>query len=94
MWLCLCATQKLQLRFIFLALGVYYWEQDPAFKAKFKEIAFQKLPFYLDKFEAQIKNNGEYFVNGKVWLSIACQTTDAFLLILPLQRSKNTFLLF
>ncbi|XP_011698172.1 PREDICTED: glutathione S-transferase-like [Wasmannia auropunctata] len=48
------------------ALSVYYWEQDPVFKEKFKEIAFQKLPFYLDTLEVQVKNNGGYFVNGKL----------------------------
>ena len=49
-------------------MGKYYWEQDSVFKAKLKEIAFQKLPFYLDKFEAQVKNNGGYFINGKVMI--------------------------
>ncbi|XP_018358481.1 PREDICTED: glutathione S-transferase-like [Trachymyrmex cornetzi] len=48
------------------AMGEYYWEQDPVFKAKLKETAFQKLAFYLDKFEAQVKNNGGYFINGKL----------------------------
>ncbi|NP_001291541.1 glutathione S-transferase-like [Solenopsis invicta] len=48
------------------ALSTYYWEQDPAFKAKLKETAFEKLPFYLDKFEAQVKKNGGYFVGGKL----------------------------
>jgi len=45
MTLRLCATQNLQLRFIFVALAVYYW--NPAFKAKLKGITFQKLSFYL-----------------------------------------------
>ncbi|KYN04890.1 Glutathione S-transferase [Cyphomyrmex costatus] len=47
-------------------MGEYYWEQDPIFKANLKKIAFQKLLFYLDKFEAQVKNNGGYFVNSKL----------------------------
>jgi len=47
-------------------LSQYYWEKDPAFKEKLKETAFQKLPYYLDKFEAQVKKNGGYFVGGKV----------------------------
>jgi len=58
----LCKNRK----FIFVALSLYYWEQDPTFKAKLKETAFQKLPYYLDKFEAQVKKNGGYFVGGKV----------------------------
>ena len=49
-----------------IAMSQYHWEQDPAFKAKLKEIAFKKLPVYLDKFEEQVKNNGGYFVNGKL----------------------------
>ncbi|KAL6268615.1 hypothetical protein P5V15_001747 [Pogonomyrmex californicus] len=47
-------------------LYIYYREQDPAFKEKLKENAFQKLSFYLDKFEAQVKKNGGYFVGGKL----------------------------
>ncbi|XP_012062869.1 PREDICTED: uncharacterized protein LOC105626167 [Atta cephalotes] len=49
-----------------LVLSQYYWEKDPAFKEKLKETAFQKLPYYLDKFEAQVKKNGGYFVGGKL----------------------------
>ncbi|EFN62035.1 Glutathione S-transferase [Camponotus floridanus] len=53
------------------ALSTYYWEKDPALKEKLKGIAFEKLPFYLDKFEAQVKKNGGYFVNGKLsWADI------------------------
>ncbi|XP_011879075.1 PREDICTED: uncharacterized protein LOC105568212 [Vollenhovia emeryi] len=48
------------------ALSSYYWEQDSAFKEKLKKTAFEKLPFYLDKFEAQVKKNGGYFVGGKL----------------------------
>ncbi|XP_011698167.1 PREDICTED: glutathione S-transferase-like [Wasmannia auropunctata] len=48
------------------AMSLYYWEQDPAFKAKLKETAFQKWPIYLDKFEAQVKKNGGHFVGGKL----------------------------
>ncbi|KAG5318046.1 GST1 transferase, partial [Pseudoatta argentina] len=48
------------------AMTLHYWEQDPAFKAKLKDTLFQKLPNYLDVFEAQIKKNGGYFVGGKL----------------------------
>nr|XP_033326630.1 glutathione S-transferase-like [Megalopta genalis] len=48
------------------ACTTYYWEQDPAFKAKLKETAFQKLPVYLDKLNEQVKKNGGYFVGGKL----------------------------
>jgi len=47
-------------------MTLHYWEQDPAFKAKLKDTLFQKLPNYLDVFEAQVKKNGGYFVGGKV----------------------------
>ncbi|KAG7213586.1 hypothetical protein KM043_002840 [Ampulex compressa] len=54
-----------------LALSTYYWHQDPAAKAKLKETAFEKLPFYLDRLEAQVKKNGGYFVGGKLsWVDI------------------------
>nr|XP_033335200.1 glutathione S-transferase-like [Megalopta genalis] len=48
------------------AVTIYYWEQDPGFKAKLKEAALQKLPVYLDKFNEQVKKNGGHFVGGKV----------------------------
>lgn len=57
--------------FILAALSLYYWEQDPVFKEKLKKIAFEKLPYYLDKFEEQVKKNGGYFVNAKV-ISFNC----------------------
>lgn len=47
-------------------MSMYYWEKDPAIKAKKKETAFEKASFILNKFEAQVKNNGGYFVRGKV----------------------------
>ncbi|XP_043273317.1 uncharacterized protein [Venturia canescens] len=48
-----------------IALSTYFWEKDPAFKAKLKDVAFQKLPVCLDNFNAQVKKNGGYFVGGK-----------------------------
>ena len=47
-------------------MGHYYMEQNPTFKAKLKEIVFQKLYHSRDKFEEQVKKNGGYFVGGKV----------------------------
>ncbi|XP_071568381.1 glutathione S-transferase-like isoform X1 [Temnothorax nylanderi] len=49
-----------------LPLTLYYWEQDPDFKEKLKETAFEKWSLFLDKFEDQVKKNGGYFVNGKL----------------------------
>nr|XP_012217369.1 PREDICTED: uncharacterized protein LOC105669156 [Linepithema humile] len=49
-----------------VALSTYYWEQDAALKAKLKETADQKLPFLLEKLEAQVKSNGGHFVRGKL----------------------------
>ncbi|XP_078037760.1 uncharacterized protein LOC144470457 [Augochlora pura] len=48
------------------ACSVYYWEQDLSFKAKLKDIVFQKLPVYLDKLNEQVKKNGGHFVAGKL----------------------------
>lgn len=62
---------------LFAALSVYYWEQDAAFKAKLKEIAYQKLSVYLDKLEARVKSNGGYFVRGKV-INCCVRTTACF----------------
>lgn len=52
--------------YLLAALSTYYWEQDPDLKAKLKGPAYQKLPVYLDKLEAQVKSNGGHFVRGKV----------------------------
>ncbi|EGI70563.1 Glutathione S-transferase [Acromyrmex echinatior] len=53
-------------KFIFVAMGHYYMEQNPTFKAKLKEIVFQKLYQSRDKFEEQVKKNGGYLVGGKL----------------------------
>lgn len=45
---------------------MYYTEKDPAIKENFKKIACEKLPYYLDKFEEQVKKNGGHFVGGRV----------------------------
>ncbi|XP_032666452.1 glutathione S-transferase-like [Odontomachus brunneus] len=53
------------------ALGIYYWEKDAAIKEKFKQIAFEKYPVCLSKFEEQVKKNGGYFVGKKLsWADI------------------------
>ncbi|XP_020285831.1 glutathione S-transferase-like [Pseudomyrmex gracilis] len=49
-----------------IALSTYFWETDPTYKEKLKEAAHKKLPVYLDKLEAQVKNNNGYFVRGKL----------------------------
>ena len=74
-----------------IAMSQYYWEQDPAFKAKLKEIAFTKLPVYLDKFEEQVKNNGGYFVNGKLsWPDfLYAAYTDTLSIIIEADLNKD-----
>ncbi|XP_034951752.1 glutathione S-transferase-like [Chelonus insularis] len=47
-------------------LSAYFWEEEPNQKKRLKEIAMQKKEFFLDKFEKHVKNNGGYFVNGKL----------------------------
>ncbi|XP_076673268.1 glutathione S-transferase-like [Andrena cerasifolii] len=74
-----------------IAMSQYHWEQDPAFKAKLKEIALKKLPVYLDKFEEQVKNNGGYFVNGKLsWPDLLYTAyTDTLSAILEADLNKD-----
>ncbi|XP_032666448.1 glutathione S-transferase-like [Odontomachus brunneus] len=53
-------------------LSIYHREQDPTIKEKFKAVVLEKLPFYFDKFEEQVKKNGGHFVRGKLtWADIA-----------------------
>ncbi|XP_066602130.1 glutathione S-transferase-like [Prorops nasuta] len=47
-------------------LTQYYWHKDPVEKERLKQIAMEKLPFYLGKFETQVKENGGYFVRNKL----------------------------
>ncbi|XP_076287867.1 glutathione S-transferase S1 [Lasioglossum baleicum] len=49
-----------------MAITQYYWQENADFKAKLKEVAFEKLPVYLDKLNEQVKKNGGYFVGGKL----------------------------
>ncbi|KAJ8675365.1 hypothetical protein QAD02_011151 [Eretmocerus hayati] len=52
-------------------VSTYFREKDPAIKAKQKEIAHEKITFYLGKFEEQVKKNGGYFVGNKLsWADI------------------------
>ncbi|XP_011265517.1 glutathione S-transferase-like [Camponotus floridanus] len=56
-------------------VGAYYKEKDPTLKEKLKEVTLEKLSFYLDKFETQVKKNGGYFVNGKLsWADLLWAT--------------------
>ncbi|XP_014472026.1 PREDICTED: glutathione S-transferase-like [Dinoponera quadriceps] len=53
------------------ALGTFYWEKEPIMKQNLKKIAFEKLPYFLDKFEEQVKRNDGHFVRGKLtWADI------------------------
>lgn len=49
-----------------IALSSWHWEQNAAAKEKLKEVAFKKLPDSLERFNAQVKKNGGYFVGGKM----------------------------
>ncbi|EFN78061.1 Glutathione S-transferase [Harpegnathos saltator] len=48
------------------AMSVYHHEKDPAVKEKMKKTTFEKLSFFLDKLEEQVKKNGGHFVRGKL----------------------------
>ncbi|XP_076629631.1 glutathione S-transferase S1 [Colletes latitarsis] len=44
----------------------YHWEEDAAFKAKLKKVAFTKAPTILSKLEERVKSNNGYLANGKL----------------------------
>ncbi|KAK7864991.1 hypothetical protein R5R35_004955 [Gryllus longicercus] len=50
----------------------YFYDSDPVSKEKKKGSLFKEtIPFYLPKFEELVKNNGGYFVNGKLtWADV------------------------
>lgn len=80
---------KISTRIHFAALAKFRLEKNSAIKEKLREIAFGKLPFYLDKFEEQVKGNGGYFVRGKV--TICCYYCVCFIIILFLPKWNNTY---
>lgn len=48
-------------------MATYHYEQDEAVKQTKYDLALKEtLPFYLERLDAQVKNNGGYFVGGKV----------------------------
>ncbi|XP_058794690.1 glutathione S-transferase-like [Phymastichus coffea] len=49
-----------------LYYSAHFREQEPARKAKLLELAIEKTPWYLAKFEQRVKKNGGYFVAGKL----------------------------
>lgn len=53
---------------IFKGIAKYYHEKNEEVKSKMHDILFNEtIPFYLDRFEKIVTENGGYFVNGKVW---------------------------
>ncbi|XP_076656366.1 uncharacterized protein LOC143361011 [Halictus rubicundus] len=73
------------------ALSQYHWQEDEGFKAKLKEVAFQKLPVYLDKLNEQVKKNGGYLVGGKLsWADLHwTASTDLLSTIAGSEVNKN-----
>lgn len=54
--------------FFFIEIMQYYYEKNPEVKSKIYEpIVNERIPFYLNKFEKIVADNGGYFVNAKVW---------------------------
>uniref|UniRef100_V5GZQ6 glutathione transferase n=1 Tax=Anoplophora glabripennis TaxID=217634 RepID=V5GZQ6_ANOGL len=50
-----------------LKIGPYYYEQDEKIKeVKAGPIFNEIIPFYMEKLDAQVKNNNGYFVNGRL----------------------------
>ncbi|EFN78062.1 glutathione S-transferase [Harpegnathos saltator] len=72
------------------AIAAFYWEQDPVLKEKFKKIAFEKLPFYLDKFEEQVKKNSGHFVRGKLsWADFVFAAYSGYLSTILVQDTNK-----
>lgn len=52
---------------LFKEIAKYYHEKNPEIKSKMYETLLNEtVPFYLDRFEQTVSDNGGYFVNGKV----------------------------
>jgi len=50
----------------------YYHEPNEEIKSKLRDpIVNYSIPFYFDRFEKIVSENGGYFVNGKVCISIS-----------------------
>ncbi|CAK9795445.1 Glutathione S-transferase [Anthophora quadrimaculata] len=45
-------------------LGAYHYETNEEAKAAKEKLAKEVVPFYLERLDAQVKNNGGYFVGG------------------------------
>ena len=52
---------------MFAEIGKYHYENDPKLKEEIGETLFKETaPFYLEKLDAQAKQNGGYLVGGHV----------------------------
>ncbi|KOC69921.1 Glutathione S-transferase, partial [Habropoda laboriosa] len=47
-----------------LKIGAFHYETNEEVKAAKENIAKEQVPFYLERLDAQVKNNGGYFVGG------------------------------
>ncbi|XP_067009305.2 glutathione S-transferase [Anabrus simplex] len=57
---------------LIIGVSAYYYEPDEAIKQKKKEIAVKEtVPQFLSKLDARVKENGGYFVGGKLtWADV------------------------
>jgi len=45
----------------------YYYEKDEKIKSKmYGTLVNETVPFYMERYEQMVSDNGGYFVNGKV----------------------------
>lgn len=48
----------------FAELAAFHYEEDETYKAMKRKVADEVVPFYLERLDAQVKDNGGYFVGG------------------------------
>ncbi|KAK9302918.1 hypothetical protein QLX08_005191 [Tetragonisca angustula] len=68
-------------------LAAFHYEEDETYKATKRKVADEVVPFYLERLDAQVKDNGGYFVGGA--LSWADLTFVAILDYLNFMNSSD-----
>lgn len=63
----LCFVLRFIHYLIFSAISTYFYDQNEESKKKKLDLLIKEtIPFYMERLEKQIKENGGYLVNGKV----------------------------
>lgn len=67
----------------------YYHERNEEIKSKLRDtIVNDSIPFYFDRFEKIVSENGGYFVNGKVCIIYYYIVLSIYILTIP---SSSTY---